>query len=170
MITHCFLYKAARRGSEAGSSEKRCREERERGREPEPEREPERRSESLMRTGDRNRSCEREVGIADANEEIGIADANGDGIGDRIEGREAGNEEEPEAEGDTAREGDKAPYLTNVIFQNTGCCVPIYSRGLRRPLYAQDRPTTQISTTVPPSSRSVHSTRTLPRYPQSVPL
>ena len=29
-----------------------------------------------MRTGDRNRSCEREVGIADANEEIGIANAN----------------------------------------------------------------------------------------------
>ena len=46
-------------------------------------REPERKSESLMRTGDRNRSCEREIGIADANEEIGIADANGEiGIAD----------------------------------------------------------------------------------------
>ena len=36
-----------------------------------------------MRTGDRNRSCEREIKIADSNEEIGIADANGEiGIAD----------------------------------------------------------------------------------------
>ena len=78
-----------------------------------------------MRTGDRNRSCEREIGIADANEEIGIADANGeigiadangDGRGDRIEGRETRSEEELEAERNTAREGDKAPNLTNVRY------------------------------------------------------
>ena len=98
MIKRCFLYKATQRGSVARSSEKRCREERG------PEREPERRSESLMRTGDRNRSCEREVGIAEANEEIGIAGrtgrsesllrtGTGSGIGSKIVKRETGNEE-----------------------------------------------------------------------------
>ena len=71
---------------------KRCCEEQERGWEREPEWEPEWRSESLMRTGDRNRSC---------NQEIGIADAHEDGSGDRIEGHKAGNEEELEAEGNT---------------------------------------------------------------------
>ena len=45
-----------------------------------------------MRTGDWNRSCK---------QEDEIADANGDGSGDQIEGYEAGNEEELEAEGNT---------------------------------------------------------------------
>ena len=84
MIKRCFLYKATQRRSVARSSEKRCREERELERKSgqEPRREPERRSKSLMRTGDRNRSCEPGVGITKVN---------GDGIGNRIEDRETGN-------------------------------------------------------------------------------
>ena len=143
MIKGCFLYKATRRGGEARSGEKRCREERERGRGREPEWEPE--------TGTGT-----EIGIAAADGEIGIADANrrsellmqtrtGSGIGSKVvkwemgngkretgngkretgnEKRETrklgneetgkrGNEEGSEAEGNTARDGDKAPNLTN---------------------------------------------------------
>ena len=67
--------------------------------------------------------------------------------------REAEGNTAWEAEGNTTWEGDKDPSLTKrVVFQNTGCCVPIYSRGLRWPLYTQDRLTTLISIPVPPSS------------------
>ena len=85
--------------------------------------------------------------------------------------REMKRETKQNPKRETEREGGKAPNLTNVWYlQNTGCCVPIYSRGLRWPLYTQDRLTTQISIPVPPSSRSIHSTRTPPRYSQSIPL
>ena len=97
----------------------------------------------------------------------------GTGNGDRNRSfeREAVGNTAREVEGNTAREGDKDPSLTKrVVFQNTGGCVPIYSRGLRWPLYTQDRLTTQISIPVPPSSRSIHSTHTPPRYSQSIPL
>ena len=98
MIKRCFLYKAMRRGSKARSSEKRCHEEWERGR----ERDPEWESGNRHRNGDRNRSCDREARIADANGEIGIADANGrseflmqrrsgSGIGSKVVKWETGN-------------------------------------------------------------------------------
>ena len=164
MIKCSLLYKATPRGSKARSSGRRCREEGETetesgtgtgtgvGRESriveqnpicETERETERGPETGTVNGDRNCSCE----------------------------REAVENTAQEAEENTAREGDKDPSLTKrVVFQNTGCGVPTYSRGLRWPLYTQDRLTTRISIPVPPSSRSIHSTRTPPRYPQSVPL
>ena len=57
-----------------------------------------------------------------------------------------------EVERNTAREGDKDPSLTKrVVFQNTGCCMPIYSQRLRWPLSTQDRLTTRISIPVLPS-------------------
>ena len=116
-----------------------------------PKRETEWGPETGTGNGDRNRSCEREA------------------VGNTA--REAEGNTAREAEGNTALEGDKDPSLTKrVVFQNTGCCVPIYSRGLRWPLYTQDRLTTQISIPVPPSSRTIHSTRTPPRFSQSVPL
>ena len=91
-----------------------------------PKRETERRPETGTGNGDRNRYCERE---AEGNT-----------------AREAEENTAREAEGNTAWEGDKDPSLTKrVVFQNTGCCVPIYSRGVRWPLYTQDRLTTQIS-------------------------
>ena len=77
MIKHYFLYKATRRGGEARSSEKRCREEWERGRGREPE------------TG-AGTEIGTEIGIAAAIGGIGMADANGDGMGGRIGGHETG--------------------------------------------------------------------------------
>ena len=52
---------------------------------------------------------------------------------------------ETESEMGPEWEGDKAPNLTNVWYpKNIGCCVPIYGRGVRWPLYTQDQLTTQI--------------------------
>ena len=137
-----------------------------------------------MRTGDRNRSCEREVGIADANEEIGIAGANGEigiagangeigiadanrrpesptrtgtgsGIGSKVVKRETGNEKRETTNEKRGRTRSRGKHCTGgrlgskpderVILQNTGCCVPVYGRRLRWPLYTKDRLTTQIS-------------------------
>ena len=81
MIKRYFLYKVTRRGGEARSSEKCCREDREQGRGRESEWEPE--------TG-AGTGIGMEIGIAAANGGIGMADANGDGIGGQIGGRETG--------------------------------------------------------------------------------
>ena len=150
MIKRCLLYKATRRGGEARSGKKRCREEWERGRGLEPEWEPETETGTGTRTGIRT-----EIRIAAANGKIRIADANGrsellmqtgtgSGIGSKVvkwetgnvkrdtgngkretgqvkgergkgkqKTRKRGNEEGSEAEGNTARDGDKAPNLTN---------------------------------------------------------
>ena len=81
MIKRNFIYKATRRGGKARSSEKYCREERERVRGREPEWEPE--SETGTGIGT-------EIGITAANGGIGMADANRDGIRCQIGGRKTG--------------------------------------------------------------------------------
>ena len=69
------------------------------------------------------------------------------GMGNGTES-ETGNRTENETESETGTEqkGDKAPNVTNVWHpKNIGCYVPIYGRGVHRPLDTQDRLTTQIS-------------------------
>ena len=60
--------------------------------------------------------------------------------------RETKQETKRNPKRETELEGDKAPNLTNGWYlKNTGCCMPIYSPGVRWPLYTQDRLTTPIS-------------------------
>ena len=195
MIKHCFLYKATPRGSKAKSSRRRCREEGEAetesgtgtgmgtrtgvGRESriveqnpicETERETERdpkRKRNRKRNGKRN-------GIRNGKRN---GKRNGIRNGKRNGSRKRGPERRSES---LLRTGSRGKHcmgrrsksqpdetygipeysLLRADLQSGGMLASIYTRSTHNPdLYPR-----------PPSSRSIHSTHTLPRYPQSVPL
>ena len=163
MIKRCLLYKATPRGSKARSSRRRCR--------GEGETETESGTGTGTRVGRESRIVKRNPICETERETERDPKRETERETKRETEQETKRETKRNLKRETEREGDKAPNLTNVWYlKNTGCCVPIYSRGLRWPLYTQDRLTTKISIPVPPSSRSIHSTRTPRRYSQSVPL